>query len=73
MFWQLIGHLNAACERADHSPFGLSSFGLESFPLHRDLSDAISANDPQRAVATINAIIDTVEAEICRTIDVSSL
>jgi DNA-binding FadR family transcriptional regulator len=51
-------------ERSHESPFSRNAFGLRSFPLHRDLSDAIGAGDPDRAAAAINAIIDTVEHEI---------
>ena len=45
-------------------PFGRDAFGLDSFPPHRELADAIVAADPERACAAINHILDIVEDEI---------
>ena len=56
--------LDHALERSSESPFGRDEFGLQSFPPHRDLADAIVAADPDRAVAAINHILDIVEGEI---------
>ena len=50
------------------SPFGRDEFGLESFPPHRDLADAIVDGDPDRAQAAITLILDIVEDEIKRLI-----
>jgi GntR family transcriptional regulator, transcriptional repressor for pyruvate dehydrogenase complex len=64
MFRQLLSHLEDAFERSHESPFSRSAFGLKSFPIHRDLSDAILQSDPDAAEVAINAIIDTVTDEI---------
>jgi DNA-binding FadR family transcriptional regulator len=64
MFAQIIGHLAYAFERSGESPFGRDEFGLDSFPPHRVLADAIVAGDPDRAVAAIGHILDLVEDEV---------
>jgi len=64
MFGQILTRLDEMFERSAESPFSRSGFGLQSFPLHRDLTDGIVAGDPDRAAVAINAIIDTVEQEI---------
>jgi GntR family transcriptional repressor for pyruvate dehydrogenase complex len=64
MFGQILSRLDALFERSAESPFSRSAFGLQSFPPHRDLSDAILRGDAEAAVAAIGAIIDTVEEEI---------
>jgi DNA-binding FadR family transcriptional regulator len=64
MFGQILSRLDHALERSVESPFGRDEFGLESFPPHRDLADAIMASDPERACAAINHILDIVEGEI---------
>jgi GntR family transcriptional repressor for pyruvate dehydrogenase complex len=64
MYGQILTNLDHALERGDMSPFNRDAFGLESFPLHRDLADAIVAADSELAVAAINRVLDTVEDEV---------
>jgi GntR family transcriptional regulator, transcriptional repressor for pyruvate dehydrogenase complex len=64
LFGQLLAHLDHAFERSEDAPFSRSAFGVASFPIHRELADAIAAADPDRAETAINAIIDTVAEEI---------
>lgn len=64
MYGQILSRLDDAFEKSHESPFSRNAFGLESFPLHRDLSDGIIAGDADEAAAAINAIIDTVDEEI---------
>jgi DNA-binding FadR family transcriptional regulator len=64
MYGQILINLDHALERGDISPFKRDGFGLDSFPIHRDLADAIIAEDADKAVDAINRIIDTVEAEV---------
>jgi GntR family transcriptional regulator, transcriptional repressor for pyruvate dehydrogenase complex len=64
MFGQILARLDQALERSIESPFGRDEFGLQSFPPHRDLADAIVAADPDRACAAINHVLDIVEEEI---------
>jgi DNA-binding FadR family transcriptional regulator len=64
MFGHILRRLDEMFERSHESPFSRNAFGLDSFPIHRDLSDGIGAGDHQRAGAAIDAIIDTVEQEI---------
>ena len=64
MFGQILQKLDQALERSGESPFGNDAFGLDSFPPHRELADAVVAADPERACAAINHILDIVEDEI---------
>jgi DNA-binding FadR family transcriptional regulator len=64
MYGQILTNLDHALERGDMSPFNRDAFGLDSFPMHRDLADAIVAEDPAAAVAAINRILDSVEDEV---------
>ena len=64
MFGQILGQLDHALERSGQSPFGADEFGLESFPPHRMLADAIVAVDPEAAIRAINIILDIVAEEI---------
>jgi GntR family transcriptional repressor for pyruvate dehydrogenase complex len=64
MFGQILSRLDHALERSAESPFGRDEFGMQSFPPHRILADAIVAVDPPAAVAAINHILDIVEDEI---------
>jgi GntR family transcriptional regulator, transcriptional repressor for pyruvate dehydrogenase complex len=64
LFGQLLVHLDHAFERSDDTPFSRNAFGLASFPIHRDLSDAIGRGDADAAEAAIHAIIDSVASEI---------
>ncbi|HTO29148.1 MAG TPA: FadR/GntR family transcriptional regulator [Devosia sp.] len=69
MYGQLLVNLDHALERGGSSPFAADNFGLASFPLHRDLADAILAADVEQAVAIINRLLDTVEVEVKTIID----
>ncbi|KKB11735.1 hypothetical protein VE25_11200 [Devosia geojensis] len=69
MYGQLLINLDHALERGGSSPFSADAFGLDSFPIHRELADAILAEDPQLAVVVINRLLDTVEAEVRAIID----
>ncbi len=64
MFGQILFQLDHALERSVESPFGRDEFGLESFPPHRDLANAIVAGDSKAAVKAMNHILDIVEGEI---------
>ncbi|GAB5430239.1 MAG: FadR/GntR family transcriptional regulator [Devosia indica] len=64
MYGQILVNLDHALERGEISPFNRDAFGLDSFPLHRDLADAIVAENADLAVAAINGILDSVEDEV---------
>ena len=64
MFGQILQNLDRALERSQESPFGRDEFGLDSFPPHRDLADAILAADPEAACAAINTILDRVDKDV---------
>lgn len=64
MFGQILQRLDHALERSNESPFGRDEFGLDSFPPHRTLADAIVAADPDAACAAINTILDIVEGDV---------
>jgi DNA-binding FadR family transcriptional regulator len=64
MFGQILHRLDDALERSNESPFGRDDFGLDSFPPHRELADAIGLADADAAVAAINKILDLVEADV---------
>lgn len=64
MYGQLLRNLDHALEREGTSPFAADAFGLDSFPLHRTLADAMLAEDIEAAVSAINAILDSVETEV---------
>jgi DNA-binding FadR family transcriptional regulator len=72
MFGQILARLDQALERSSESPFGRDEFGLQSFPPHKDLADAIVAGDADRACAAINHILDIVEEEIRAIIGMAS-
>ena len=64
MFGEILHKLDEALERSNESPFGRDDFGLDSFPPHRELADAIGIADVDAAVAAINKILDLVEADV---------
>jgi GntR family transcriptional repressor for pyruvate dehydrogenase complex len=64
MFGQLLMQMDHAFERSEDAPFNRANFGLASFPLHRDLSDAIARGDADAAEAAMHRIIDSVADEI---------
>ncbi|WP_224703091.1 FadR/GntR family transcriptional regulator [Devosia aquimaris] len=69
MYGQILANLDHALERGRGSPFGADNFGLDSFPIHRDLADAIVAADPVRSVEVINQLLDIVVDEVQAIID----
>lgn len=64
MFGQILQRLDHALERSAESPFGRDEFGLDSFPPHREVADAIVAADVEATVAAINKILDIVENDV---------
>ncbi len=64
MYGQLLMNLDHALERGGSSPFTADAFGLDSFPIHRELADAIVAADVDHALDAINRLLDTVEREV---------
>lgn len=69
MYGQLLMNLDHALERGGSSPFTADAFGLDSFPIHRELADAIVAADVEQALDAINRLLDTVEREVKAIID----
>ena len=69
MYGQLLVNLDHALERGGSSPFAADAFGLDSFPIHRELADAILAENPDRAADAIGRIISVVEREVQAIID----
>ncbi len=68
MYGRILGQLDGAIDREPTSPFHRDEFGLASFPLHRDLADAIMAENEAGAIAAVENIVDSVMAEIRRII-----
>jgi len=69
MYGQLLVNLDHALERSGSSPFAADAFGLDSFPIHRELADAILAENPDQAADAIGRIISVVEREVQAIID----
>lgn len=69
MYGQILTNLDQAIERGKASPFDRDAFGLDSFPIHRDLADAILKADVELAVVAINRLLDSVESEVQAIID----
>ncbi|KKB80937.1 hypothetical protein VW35_01765 [Devosia soli] len=69
MYGQLLVNLDNALERGGKSPFSADAFGLDSFPIHKDLADAMLVEDTEGAVGAIGRIIDVVEREVQAIID----
>ena len=69
MYGQLLMNLDHALERGGSSPFAADNFGLDSFPIHRELADAIVVADMDQAVDAMNRLLDTVEREVKAIID----
>ena len=69
MYGQLLMNLDHALERGGSSPFAADNFGLDSFPIHRELADAIVVADMDQAVDAMNRLLDTVESEVKAIID----
>ena len=68
MYGRILSQLDGAIDRAPKSPFHRDEFGLASFPLHRDLADAILDGNAAAAVAAAEQIVDSVMSEIRRII-----
>jgi DNA-binding FadR family transcriptional regulator len=68
MYGRILAQLDGAIERAPNSPFHREEFGLDSFPHHRVLADAILAGDEKAAVDATLRIVDSVMSEIQRII-----
>lgn len=64
VFGQIISKLVLSFQRGPESPFGSDEFGIDSFPPHRVLADAIVEGDPDKAVAAMTQILDIVEDEV---------
>ena len=69
MYGRILSQLDGAIERAPDSPFHREEFGLDSFPPHRDMADAILAGDEDAAVAATLQIVDSVMSEVRRIIN----
>jgi DNA-binding FadR family transcriptional regulator len=68
MYGQILRRLDEMLDRSAESPFSRDAFGLASFPIHRDLADAVGAGDPDRSAAAAQALIGSVEREVRRII-----
>lgn len=64
IFTQLLTYLDTAFERSAESPFNRAGFGLESFPFHRPLADAVLAHDPDAAERAVIDIIASVRRSV---------
>jgi GntR family transcriptional repressor for pyruvate dehydrogenase complex len=64
LFPQLLEQMREAFERFWETPFDRPDFARRSFPLHRELYEAIVARDPDRARETTLAILKIVEEDI---------
>jgi GntR family transcriptional regulator, transcriptional repressor for pyruvate dehydrogenase complex len=64
MYGQILLRLDEMFERSAESPFQRNAFGIDSFPFHRTLSDAIAAGDPVAAADAMHAILDSVTGEV---------
>ncbi|MBT9385190.1 FadR family transcriptional regulator [Pseudooceanicola sp. CBS1P-1] len=64
LFRQLLEQMREGFERFWDQPFDRPDFAARSFPLHRDLYEAIAAGDPAQAVAITTRILDIVEEDL---------
>ncbi|KTQ95773.1 GntR family transcriptional regulator [Aureimonas ureilytica] len=64
LFRQLLEQMREAFERFFTKPFDRPDFAGRSFPLHREMFDAIAARDPGLAREKTLAILDIVEEDI---------
>jgi DNA-binding FadR family transcriptional regulator len=69
LFSQILLRLEEAFEKSHESPFSRAAFGLESFPIHRELCEAVAAADPDAAADAMSRIIDVVEREVRQIIE----
>ena len=68
IYGKILKHLDSTIDRDQDSPFSRHEFGLNSFPLHRTLSDAIQSADPDAAEEAVNQLLDAVIVEVQRII-----
>lgn len=68
VFGSILSQLDNAIDRAPDSPFHRDEFGLDSFPFHRDLSNAILDRDAEAAASAALCIVDSVMSEVQRII-----
>src|SRR5215468_1220550 len=64
LFIQIIGQLRSALHRFWETPFGKSDFAFRSFPMHRQLYEAIAARDPAAARQVTLDIIRITEEDL---------
>jgi DNA-binding FadR family transcriptional regulator len=64
LFTQIVGQLHAALHRFWEHPFGKSDFARRTFPMHRQLYEAIAARDPAAARRVTLDIIRIVEEDL---------
>ena len=60
VFGHILRNLEKAIHRPKDSPLADPTFAVDSFPAHRDLSNAIIAGNPEAAVAAVDRILDVV-------------
>ena len=64
LFGQIVGQLHTALHRFWEHPFGKSDFARRTFPMHRQLYEAIAARDPVAARRVTLDIIRIVEEDL---------
>jgi len=64
LFAQIVGQLHTALHRFWEHPFGKSDFARRTFPMHRQLYEAIAARDPAAARRVTLDIIRIVEEDL---------
>src|SRR5215468_1430347 len=64
LFVQIVGQLHTALHRFWEHPFGKSDFARRTFPMHRQLYEAIAARDPAAARRVTLDIIRIVEEDL---------
>ncbi|MGP1395153.1 MAG: FadR/GntR family transcriptional regulator [Inquilinaceae bacterium] len=69
LFGQIIGQMHDALQIIFRNPLRVPGFASRSFPLHREMFDAIRTHDADGARAKALAIIDITEQDIRRAID----
>lgn len=64
LYAQILQRLDNAVERSPGSPYHGDGLFLDSFPLHRNLADAIVASDPDASALAVGELIDAVVIEL---------
>lgn len=70
LFGQLIWQIHHAFHDIYDTPFGKAHLGVSTIPLHQPLAEAIAAGDERRAAEVTAEILDIVEAEVRREMEV---